>query len=189
MFASDSCLTELWHIYDWFLIEFCNWHISDRYPTHFWQIYEHGGTNIDSEYPKLDLFLSSMFINKTLFLSLSPTQFSPNKERFVVAQHAISAMHFWLSKFFYPLMHIIQGGRKRLIYHLCPALFVIISTAGVLLSAYGGWVVYHRPSVWIWYCSLCKMGREIKQRDRSAHAFCKMCFAVMEQTDRNWSSI
>ena len=50
MFATESFLTELWHIYDWFLIEFCNWQISDRYQTYFWQIYEHGGTNIDSEY-------------------------------------------------------------------------------------------------------------------------------------------
>ena len=49
-FATDRFMTDIWHILDSFLTDFCNWQFSDTYQTHFWHISEIYGTHTSQEY-------------------------------------------------------------------------------------------------------------------------------------------
>ena len=52
-FATDRFMTDIWHILDSFLTDFCNWQFSVTYQTHFWHISEIYGTHTSQEYRKL----------------------------------------------------------------------------------------------------------------------------------------
>ena len=70
-FATDRFMTDIWHILDSFLTDFCNWQFSVTYQTHFWNLW-------DPHQPRVPDFLTHFWVKiSQALVSLSQAWLKP----------------------------------------------------------------------------------------------------------------